>query len=247
VRLWAFDPHVSSQNLHFYVGTVALLWDAGAGRLTRMILFSIATCFFLIGAWKTVRERLEITTLFCLGYGLFIIALPFQSARYLLPLLPEYMYLVLRGSGEVRACIARRSPAAAKVVAGALVSAVFSAYAGQLRASRFAPRPYTWDGLASNQLYDFARAAMPKDAVFIAGGARALALYSGRRAARYPDNLDRSFVTKYIRDVGATYLVESRTDRGAWRLLCHSMSGMHPVFSNSDYTVYRIDLASSDL
>jgi hypothetical protein len=40
------------QNLHFYAGTVARLWDPGLGQFPRMAFFAAGLCLFLIGMWS---------------------------------------------------------------------------------------------------------------------------------------------------------------------------------------------------
>jgi hypothetical protein len=243
LRIAFWDPHAAARNLHFYIGTASYLWDAGAGTSPRLVIFAIATGLFLVGAYRSVREPLDLASFFCLGYGLFLIFWPFHQGRYLLPILPVYMYLVVRGLFSVRDLISRRWPTARIVAAGALAAILLLTYAGKYRTFDFAPNPDAWDSAAALQLYEFVRDVTPQNAIFIAGGARALALYTGRRSTRFPDGIDRESLTKYVAKVGATYLVASRMDSNQWLILCKSQSATEPVFSNSSYTVYRADTA----
>jgi len=242
LRMAIWDPHAAARNLRFYVGTTAYLWDAGAGASPRLVIFGIATGLFLVGAYRSVREPLELATLFSLGYGLFLIFWPQHQAHYILPILPVYMYLVVRGLFAVWDSIGRRWATARTVAAGAAAGILLLTYAGKYRTFHFGPNPDAWDSAAAVQLYEFVRDATPRNAVFIAGGPRALALYTGRRSARFPDGIDRESresLTKYAAKVGATYLVASRLDSNQWVIWCKSLGATEPVFSNSSYTVYR--------
>ena len=240
LRLAVWDPRAAARNLHFYVGTTSYLWDAGVGTSPRIVVFALATCLFLVGAWKGIREPLDLATFFSIGYGLFLIFWPMHQGRYLLPLLPVYLYLVARGLFSVRDFISRRWPTIGTVAAGAVAGILLLTYAGKYRTSDFGPNPDAWDSAAAMQLYDFVRDATPQNAIFIAGGPRALALYTGRRAARFPEqHMDRETLSAYMDKVGATYLVASRIDSDQWAILCRSLGGTGPVFSNPSYTVYK--------
>ena len=241
-RMAILDPRAPMRNLRFYVGTISFLWDAGAGSSLRLVAFAVATCLLLVGAWRGLREPLELATLFSIGYGLFLIFWPIQQGHYLLPLLPVYMYFVVRGLFSVRDFISRRSPNAGTVVAGAMAGMLLLTYVGRYRASDFGSSQDAWDSPQSEQLYEFIRDATPQSAIFVAGGPRALALYTGRRAARFPEQMSPETVTSYVAKVGATYLLTSRTDGDQWAILCRSLSGTEPVFSNTRYTVYRISV-----
>jgi hypothetical protein len=245
LRMAVWEPRAIARNLHFYIGTMANLWDAGAGRSLRLAVFVIATCVFLIGAWRVLREPLDLATLFSAGYGLFLIFWPMQQAHYLLPVVPVYLYLVVRGLFSVRDFINRRWPTGGTLAAAALACILLLTYVGKYRTSDFGPDQSAWDGAPSQQLYGFVREATPQDAVFIAGGARALALYTGRRAARFPEHMDQEALTKYIAKVGATYLIASRIDSDQWIILCRSV-GIQTVFSNPSYTVYKAAPAHSE-
>jgi len=239
LRIATLDPHAPARNLHFYLGVASYLWDLGAGALPRLVVFSLATLLLFIGAWKACREPLQLTTVFSLGYGLFLLFCPFQQARYLLPLLPEYMYLVVRGLSEIRHFETSYWPKVGRVLVGVLTSILLVTYLGKYRASYFGPSAEALDGPASMELYNFVRDSTPNDAIFVAWRAKALPLYTGRRSAHFPDHLDRSSCAKYTTDLGASYVVSSPGNEHQLITFCPGLFGAKPVFSNSQYAVYR--------
>ena len=247
LRMAILDPRAPIRNLHFYVGTTSYLWDIGRGSLARLLIFAIATCLFLVGAWRVGRESLDIASLFFIGYGLFLIFWPLHQGHYLLPLLPVYMYFIVRGVYALQALIGKRWPPAGRVIAISLACTLLLAYVGKYRAWDFQFSREGWDSVPSMQFYDFVRNATPQNAVFVAGAPRALALYTGRRAARFPERFDKQTLLKYISKVGATYLVASPIDNSQWIILCQSISGAEPVFVNSSYAIFKTKVASYDV
>ncbi len=231
------------------IGLIPCIIAFGLIRYRRIASFSMvaAGVFALLAmlqSWLVSSNsdylRLAVWDPLSIGYGLFLIFWPMHQGRYLLPLLPVYLYLVARGLFSVRDFISRRWPTIGTVAAGAVAGILLLTYAGKYRTSDFGPNPDAWDSAAAMQLYDFVRDATPQNAIFIAGGPRALALYTGRRAARFPEqHMDRETLSEYIDKVGATYLVASRIDSDQWAILCRSLGGTGPVFSNPSYTVYK--------
>ena len=238
-RMAFLDLRAPIRNLHFYVGTAYYIWDAGTGSSTRIVIFAIATCLFLIGAWRVSCEQLDIASLFFIGYGLFLIFWPMQQGHYLLPLLPVYMYFILRGLYVVRELLSRRWSSAGRIIATSLAFILLFAYFGKYRTSNFAHSSEGFDDSPSMQFYDFIRNTTPQNAVFVAGAPRALALYTGRYAARFPEHMDKENLIKYVNNVNATYLVASPVDNPQWLSLCKSISRAEPIFSNHSYVILK--------
>ena len=233
------DVRTPLRNLHFYVGTASLIWDAGIGSSTRIVIFAIATCLFFVGAWRAGREPLDIASVFFVGYALFLVFWPIHQARYLLPLLPVHMYFILRGLYAVRELISRSWSSAGRIVTISLACILLFAYFGKYRTSNFEHRSEGFDDSPSMQFYDFIRNATPQNAVFVAGAPRAIALYAGRQAARFPDRMDKENLIKYVNKVNATYLVASPVDNPQWLSLCKSISRAEPIFSNQSYIILK--------
>jgi hypothetical protein len=225
------------QNLRFYAGAMSHLWDAGIGAFPRFAIFAIATSLSLVGAFRQSFRSLDLPTFFCLGYGLFLVCWPHQQARYLLPVIPVYLYYLVRGLNAASELAARRSQTAGTLTVALLTGFLLVAYAGKYTASGFTTSLYAWDNTSQRQLYALVRTSTPVDAVIIASAPRALALYTERQTAQFPEQLDTENFVKYITKIGATYVLMSRTDV---RHLA-SLSAYTPEagFSNPNYILYK--------
>ena len=173
-------------NLHFYAGVTSYLWDAGSGASSRLVIFAIATSLSLIGVFRQSRRLLDVTALFSMGYGLFLIFWPYHQARYLLPLIPVYLYYLVCGLRAANEFVVRRSPAAATMTITVVVGVLLMAYIGKCATSGFGLSLDAWDSSSAKQLYALVQASTPKDAVIIANAPRALALYTQRQTAQFP-------------------------------------------------------------
>jgi hypothetical protein len=225
------------QNLHFYAGVMSHLWDAGIGAFPRFAIFGIATSLSLVGAFRQSLRSLDLPTFFCLGYGLFLVCWPHQQARYLLPLIPVYLYYLVRGLNAASEFATKRSQTAGTLTLAVLMGMLLVAYAGKYTASAFTTSLYAWDSASQRQLYALVRTSTPVDAVIIASAPRALALYTERQTAQFPEELDTENFLKYITKIGATYVLISRTD--VRHLASLSACIPEPVFSNPNYILYK--------
>jgi hypothetical protein len=230
------------QNLHFYAGVTSYLWDAGTGAFSRLVFFAIATSLFVVGALRQSYKSLDLTTLFSIGYGLFLIFWPYHQVRYLLPLIPVYLYHLVRGLEAVYEVLARRSQAAATIMVAAVIGILLMAYVRKYTAMDFGPSPDAWDSASARERYTLVQDSTPSDAVIIAGAPRALALYTQRQTAQFPEHLDTGRLTRYITKVGATHLLVPRADGERWVSLCGTACTSEPVFSSPGYILYKTTL-----
>jgi hypothetical protein len=240
LRIAVFKWRLLLQNLHFYAGVTSYLWDGGSGGLARLAVFAFATLLALIGAISKRRNSLDLVTVFSIGYGVFLLFWPFGQARYLLPLIPVYLYLLVCGLQVVSGFVSGRSQTAAKLAVAAVCGVLMLTYIVKYTHSDFGPNSEAWDSRSATQLYALVQRSTPKDAVIIAGAPRALALYTGRRTAQFPDPLSTGSLTKYIAKIGATHLLVVRADADQMANLCGSACDSDPVFSNSNYVLYAL-------
>ena len=233
-------------NLHFYAGVTSYFWDAGNGAFFRLLVFGIATSLSLIGALRNHQKLLDVTTFFLLGYGLFLIFWPYHQARYLLPLIPVYLYYLVRGLRAASEFVARRSQTAATMTVALVVGVLLVAYFGRYESLDFGPSLDAWDSASARQLYDVIQASTPEDAVIIASAPRALALYTERQTAQFPEHLDAENLTRFIAKVRATHLLVSGMDASRWASLCASACKSEPVFLRPNFMLYKITLPTSE-
>ena len=227
------------QNLHFYAGSIAALWDAGIGTQPRLLLAGVVTVFALLGFWKQCSNELDLPTFFSLGYGAFLIFWPLAQAIYLLPIVPVYFYFFALSLQEIRDFAARRWRLPNLEIANAVLVLLLFVYVIKYAKSHSGPDPNAFDSPAAMQVYAFFRNSTPAGTIVISSTPRAVALYTDRNGAVFPQSPDAAELSKFIPLIGASYLLLSRTDSNQLAALCRSLSAPVPVFSNSGYTVYK--------
>jgi hypothetical protein len=240
LRLVTFKWHVLIQNLRFYAGTTSYLWDGGVGSIARLVVFAVATALALIGGLRQIRRSLDLVTIFSIGYGVVLILLPFGQARYILPIIPFYLYLLVCGLQAANRFVGSQSQIAATVTLAVMGGVLGFTYVGRFATTDFGPSPDAWDSPSARRLYALVQASTPKDAVIIASAPRALVLYTGRRAAQFPWTASNAeSLATYIAKIGATYLLVNRTDSNQWVSQCGHACAAEPVFSIPTYVLYK--------
>lgn len=194
----------------------------------------------LLDAEEAALYSLDLVTVFSIGYGGFLLFWPFGQARYLLPLIPVYLYLLVCGLRTMNRFVSNRSQAAATVTATVVIVVLASAYLARFATSNFGPSPDAWDSPSARELYTLVEKSTPQSAVIVASAPRVLALYTGRHAAQFPEPLNTDSLTKYVAKIGATYLLVARAGANRMVSLCASACANEPVFSNSNYVLYML-------
>ncbi len=239
LRLLYFKEHSPRQNLHFYAGVTSYLWDAGLGAVARLPIFFTTMCISAVGALRRISRSWDVATVFSVGYGIFIIFWPYHQARYLLPIIPVYLYYLVCGLESLHRLLVERSQTAARIMVWILTTLLLVSYASKYAHSGLAGSFEAWDSPPKKEIYALIQASTPKDAVILARTPRALALYTDRRTVQFPENADSESLRRYIAKSGATYVLlpaTSVTQWKGWRLL---EIGAEPVFSTANYGLYK--------
>ncbi len=180
-----------------------------------------------------------------------LLVYPWQDLRFILPVIPIYLYFAVAGAIEGRALLARRFP---RLAAGPSLAAVVFlplavyfaadtalAWAALARDPGFVrPGPYRAE---SRELFGFLRDNTPDAAVFNFMKPRVLTLYTGRRAIL---TLEPDEVIDGRADHLLLYTGESKSQAPA-RVNARLCAGLeaHPerfalIFRNRDFLLYRI-------
>jgi hypothetical protein len=244
LRIAMFKGHSPLENLHFYAGVASYWWDAGIGRVPRLLIFGIATALCLVGVWRQSYKTWDLPTVFGIGYATFLIFSPYHQARYLIPLLPIYFYYLVRGMYAASHLMARGSRRWATAIALGFAVIFLATYIRKDLTYDLGPSPDAWDSETYRQLYASIDNFTPENAVIIAGAPRALALYADRTTAQFPEHLDAQHLTRYIAEVRATHLLVPRATANQWLSLCGTACAIDPVFSNANYVLYKTTLSS---
>jgi hypothetical protein len=228
-------------NVRGYSQDFAVLWTRSLGRTFSLTLFGMTTMLAAVGMRRHYRAGLTELEAFFIPYLLIVIVWPSpQGLRFLFPLIPFYIYLMLVGLEDLNRSIAPlwRRAAVVSVVALIAISYGFAFHNATYRVIR-----QTDGNPAFKDLCGFIRSNTNREDVFVFRRSRALSLFTSRPGAVYDmqhaDRLEADFAR-----IHASYVVTSplfEEDRQALIpfIRTHSAS-FREVYENADFEMYRV-------
>lgn len=230
-------------NAPRYLTSLTQIWDNGYSKLARLGLTMVMSGLAVIGFGWQIKKRITFLELFVAIYTISIVIAPMDGGiRYLLPVVPFYIFYSLQG---IR-LLAEQRPFRT-VALGGLAAAVVLTYAFGYSVYSFKEMP---NGISSKEAVEFLgyinRNTAPNDVV-IFGKPRALSLYTGRKSSFYPVvRDDDQAIWNYFRKINATYIVsgplgiEPSEDEFLTGFLSRNLSHVHEEYANAVFKVYRI-------
>ena len=197
--------YLNSLSAH-YLGLVRTDWLAGSGPHLLVVAFTLVVAVLGAIGWIIVaRERCSVFETFTALYAAFIFVYPIRTepARYFMPIVPLLALYATFGFSR----LARRVPAAiARPAGGALAAAVLACYAASVPKDLSAREPWPMKP-AGQALFAAVRQLTEPDAVILAFEPTTIALFTGRRSAIWPKNASAEDFLRYVRDIGAGYVI----------------------------------------
>jgi hypothetical protein len=228
-------------NAKDYSSALVSVWTRSPGRVATFVLFTITTAFAFLGVRSHARKGPTTIGVFLRPYlGVVLVWPTPQGFRFLLPLVPFYIYLMLLG---IQSLAVSKQPAWAKTALLASLLLISISYGLAFRRVNYGVIPQA-DGRASfNELCAFIRNHTSASDIFIFRRGRALSLFTSRPAAIY--NLKHSdHLPEYLAQIHASYIVTSplfEEDRSVLIPFIQTHSGaVREVYENSDFQMYRI-------
>jgi hypothetical protein len=228
-------------NLKEYPRYFVLLWTRSLGKRFSLVLFGITTVFACLGARLHFRKPIAPLEVFLLPYILALLVFPFTQLRYLFPLIPFYLYLMLLGLKTLPSMV---RPVYAKAIFASVVVMIGVSYIAAFRQVTYGVIRQT-DGRPSfNELCTFIQSHTDPTDVFVFRRSRALSLFTSRPASVY-DYKHGDRLADYIAKIHAAYIVSSpifEEDRETLIpfIRAHS-SSLSEVYENADFQLYRIN------
>lgn len=229
-------------NIRTYPRDFTELWTHSLGHTFSLALFALTATLACYGCIVHTRKNgLTLVEAFLLPYlGMVILWPSHQGMRFLLPLIPFYVYLLVLGLQEFRGSTAhnwrKRVPATLLLMVGVSYLAAFrNASYSIIRQS---------DGrITFNQLCRFIRDHTNKNDIFVFRRCRALSLFTSRPAGLYDLN-HRDHLASLLSKIHANYIVTSpifEEDRDILVPYIQSHPGLlNEVYQNEDFQVYQI-------
>lgn len=232
-------------NLNEYPRDLAFLWTRPLGKSFSLALFGITSVLACLGARFRFGKAITPLEVFFLPYIVVLVVFPWSQLRYLFPLIPFYLYLMLLGIKNLPSIV---RPVWAKAVIATVVVMIGVSYLAAFRHVNYGVIRQT-DGKPSfNELCVFIRSHTDPADVFIFRRSRALSLFTSRPAAVYDYNHgDR--LADYVAKIHASYIISSpifEEDRDTLiPFIRDHSSSLNEVYENADFQVYRINPSPS--
>jgi len=234
-----FSPgHLYAQSLR-YLESIKDFWSPRVEL--GQVLATVASVLALAGFMLQLRRRITVFEIYTVGYCLLILSfIGYQGLRYLIPVMPLYLYYMLLGLQSLKSTQLQRLYAVlfVLILAGAAVAWIDS--------YRHQDYPVLSEGIATPdalEMIDFVSSTAGPDDIVVVRKPRALALLTGRHVTIYPNDHRDPLVLGYLRGIEAQYVVTeraSRYEREAFiPVLERHPALFQPLFENAGYRVYR--------
>ncbi len=192
-----------ARNAVAYLRALSDIWDNGYTEFGRKAVFVVTLGLAAYGYRRALRLGPTALEIFPWLYIVPVILWPAnQGTRFLIPLIPFYLYYCMLGIRGLNVPLRARRP---MIVALGVVVALL--YGGKYSTMRFGPLA---DGVAtpeSVELFQFVKQATPPEAVFVFSRPRALALFTDRRASAPVIANDPCRLWEYVAQIGASYVI----------------------------------------
>ncbi len=228
-------------NLQEYGRSLAALWPESLGHSASLLLFATTTMLAFVGGYFHFRDSFKAVDAFLIPYLTVVIVWPApQGIRFLFPLIPFYVYLVLLAASRLPEVI---PGIYAKSVFAIVILMVCALYGLRYRRAHYGTIPEA-DGLASfNRLCAFVRTQTKPSDVFVFRRSRAFSLFTSRSSAVYGPYDEKELIA-FFKSIGASYIVSSglfEDDRQFLTpFLQKNSRHLERLYENDDFQVFRI-------
>jgi len=228
-------------NAKLYPHDFMMLWTRSLGLSFCVALFLITTVVACYGFAIHLKDGLRALDVFLVPYlGMVLLWPAPQGIRFLLPVIPYYVHLMLLGLQGLPTFLPVHWT---KVTTATILLLIATSYAVAFCHATYGTIRQT-DGRASfNDLCRFIDDHTSRQDVFIFRRSRALSLFTSRPAATYDPRHDNHLAT-YLASIHANYIVSSPIfdeDRTILTPFIRSHANqLAEVYENPDFQVYRV-------
>lgn len=224
-----------------YLRAFAVLWEGGGGVL-QVGLMVVTGGLALLGLWLRLRARPALVDVFAIIYFLFICIFPWGGRRYLMPILPVFVFYAVIG---LRKLVAGRSRAARFSLQGGLAAAVVLCFVAKYAALNWREIPEGTQGRTIQEMVAFVRDRVGKTGFVVFDKPRFLALFADTRCTFvYMAPTDEKAL-EFYRRVGISHVIAThdvfRDEQEAYveKLIRTRSELFEQLFENANFTVYR--------
>lgn len=241
----------------YWIQSIRAFWAgpslAIGSNLLLPILWLAAIPLIIYGFFRSCARRFSLLEAFFILYILVILVWPsVQELRFLYPILP--LLLLYAGIGFegvfvlIDRRLARRAAVGLAAVSILVIGTVYAVRTSDVIAEQGleSSGPYTQ---TAQDMFTFIKAHTELEDVFVFYKPRALALYTDRSASTFPYNQTPQMASAYMKEINARYAIVQKpadlhgeTNAGLNQYISVHSSAFEEVFSNPDFTIYRVSL-----
>jgi len=243
IDLFSLDLRLILTNFDRYIESLFVLWDNG---YSKNLPLSVIICgLAIIGYLTRIKENITIFESFTVLYIIPIMIWPaYQGTRYLIPLIPLYIFYAFVG---IHRSDLFQQKGTKKFVFIILVLTILISYIGKYSKTDFGPINEGIGKKKTIELFEYIKRNTDKDDIFIFLKPRVLTLFTGRSASVYHQPHNKRDLLHYFSNIGATHLVIREGYEPYLHLLVKKFQkNFELVYSNFEFKVYRIISSHSD-
>jgi GT2 family glycosyltransferase len=246
------DLNAASVHIKKLTRSLSIFWTQFSSNPIARSLFAILSGLALTGYIARIANR-KITCfeLFVPLYLAPLILLPIAlDNRFIIPLIPLYLFYVFIGIKTVSNLATSRQERVEKMIFAGIALMVVLSYGIQFTRLDYGPIREGIGRPETQQLYDYVRNEVDARDVVIFIKPRAMALYTGRASSIWNNIWHDAELFDYFRRINAAYLIVGPPDLDSWdqkyikEFIERNSERFEQAFVNKDFLVYRI--ASSD-
>ena len=242
--------HISAltvlSQVSYYIKTLAGIWNNGYSLIAKTLLFLIASGLAVAGYVARVKDRVSFFEIFSFLYMAILILFPArQGLRYVIPLIPFYIFYVFKGLGSLR-FLKRRG--LEKLVLTVFTATVCLSYVADYTKMDFGP---IREGIAkkeSVELFNYIKEKTDEKDIFIFTKPRTLSLFTGRRTSTYQMAHRDEVLLAYFQKIKVDYVIVGEVFRRDLKYLKpfvnRNRENFQEVYCNPDFRVYKLKGAS---
>jgi hypothetical protein len=245
-----FEPLTLLHNGALYASRLVAFWSNGYWKPLAALVCLLFTALAALGYYRSIRQRVTVLEIFPVLYlGVILLFPSYQGERFLLPVLPLYVFYALVGleSPQLASATAVRRWLAPAAIGMALLTSV-----ARVTALDFGPIAEGPHRAESQALFEFIREHTGRDDVVVFAKPRALALYTSRRAATFHRAASDRELWNFIDRIHARYLVSFAGDRPLAdsgeqamsqyfrEFIDRNQDRLREVYENPNFHVYKV-------
>ena len=231
------NPETILHNLDRYTESLFVIWANGYSK--NLALSVIISGLAMIGYLTRIKEGITVFELFPVFYLTAIIFWPsFQETRFLIPIIPLYVFYAFVGIYKNDFFKQKRIKNATLTI---MILSILFSYAGKYSRLDYGPIVEGIDKKETIDLFNYIKKNTNIKDVFIFLKPRVLALYTNRCASVYHWPRDKKHLFKYFDKISADYLIARKFYEGDLHSFVNKYrDNFKLVYSNPDFYVYKI-------